>query len=87
MLLSCPRPGIRVDLDAREQVGVSPVVSSRSPTHAALHRVRYKVRVGIAGRDVSIGIVGGIVQRHVAGVGMKDGDDLRLGVGRRRYRS
>jgi hypothetical protein len=75
-----PRHGIRVDLDVGEQVGVTPVVRLRGrpaqfDAYSALHQVCQKVLVGITGGDVSIGIVGAIVQRRVAGVGVKDGDD------------
>ena len=61
-----PRHGIRVDFDAGEQIGIAPVVSLRGrpaqlDAHTALHRVCHKVLIGIAGRDVSIGVVGGIV--------------------------
>ena len=44
--------------------------------HAALHQVRDKILVGIAGRDISVSIVGAIFQRHMAGVGVKDGNGL-----------
>ena len=78
--------GIRVDLDVGQQVGVAPVVSfggraAQFDAHSPLYQVRHEVLVGIAGGNVSIGIVGGIMQRHMAGIGMKDSDDLRLGVG------
>ena len=77
--------GIRVDLNVGQQVGVAPVVSfggraAQFDAHAALYQVRHEVLVGIARGDVSIGIVGGIVQRRVAGIGVKDGDHLGFGV-------
>lgn len=49
--------------------------------HAEPYQVCHDVLIGIPGLDVSIGIIGGIVQRLMAGIGMKDSDDLRLGVG------
>ena len=36
--------------------------------------------MGIAGRDVPVGIIGAIMQRYVACVRMKDRDNLRLGL-------
>jgi hypothetical protein len=79
------RHGIRVDLDAGKQICVSPVVSLRGRatqlySHAALLQVSDELFVGIAGRYVPVGIVGVIVQRHVAGVRVKDGDNIGVGV-------
>ncbi len=79
------RHGIRVDLDAGKQICISPVVSLRGRatqlySHAALLQVSDELFVGIAGRYVPIGIVGVIVQRHVAGIRVKDGDDFGIGV-------
>ena len=66
-----PRHGIRVDLDARQQVRIAPPVDFCSCTtqfdlHAALHQIRDKSLVRVAGRDVPVGIVGAIFQRHMA---------------------
>jgi hypothetical protein len=38
-----------------------------------------EVLVGIAGRDVSVGVIGDVVQCHMASIRVKYGDDLRLG--------
>src|SRR6516225_8772558 len=79
-----PCHGVCVDLDAGKQVPVDPSVRLRGRTtqldlHAAFHLVGDETLVGIAGCYVPVGIVGGIVQRHVAGVGVKYRDDLGLG--------
>jgi hypothetical protein len=79
------RHGILVHLDVGKQICVSPVVSLRGRatqlySHAALLQISDELFVGIAGRYVPIGIVGAIVQRHVAGVRVKDSDDFGIGV-------
>jgi hypothetical protein len=45
-------------------------------SHAAFLQISHELFVGIAGRYVPVGIVGVIVQRYVAGVRVKDGDDF-----------
>src|SRR6202171_6224120 len=64
---------------------VPPVVNFRSRAtqlnvHPTFHQVSDEFLVGIAGRYVPFGVVGAVVQGHVACVRVKDGDDLRLGV-------
>jgi hypothetical protein len=83
--LSRSRHGIRVDLDVGKQIGVPPVVNFRGRAtqlnvHPTFHQVSDELLVGIAGRYVPFGVVGAVVQGHVASVRVKDGDDLRLGV-------
>ena len=48
--------------------------------HTALLEVADKVLVGIARRDVPVGVIGDVVQPHMAGIRVKYGDDLRLGM-------
>ena len=48
--------------------------------HAAFLEVADKVLVGIARCDVAVGIIGDVMQRHVAGIRVKYRDDLRLGI-------
>jgi hypothetical protein len=83
--LRCPRHGIRVDLDARKQIRVPPVVdpcgcAAEFNLHAAILEVSDEILVRIACGYVAVGIVGAIVQCHVAGVRVKDRCDLGLGV-------
>jgi hypothetical protein len=83
--LRCPCHGIRVDLDARKQVGVPPVVDfcgcpAEFNLHAAVLKVSDEILVRITRRYVAVGIVGAIVQRHVTSVRVKDGYDLGLGI-------
>jgi len=46
--------------------------------HTAFHQVSDKLLVRVAGRYIPFGVVGAVAQRHVAGVRVKDGDDLDL---------
>jgi hypothetical protein len=48
--------------------------------HAALLEVADKVLVGIARRDLPVGVIGDVVQRHMASIRVKYGDDLRFGI-------
>jgi hypothetical protein len=80
--LDHPGPGIGVDLDPREQILIPPVVDSRGRAaqldmHAPAHQARDQLLVGIPGPDVAFGVVGLVVQRDVACVGVEDRDDLR----------
>src|SRR5215469_701448 len=80
--------GVRVYLDVRKQIRVSVAVSlcgraTQLDSYTAPLQVGDELLVGIAGRYISILIVGGVMQRDVAGVGVKDRDDfgLRLPIG------
>lgn len=80
--LDHPGPGIGVDLDPREQIRIPPVVDSRGRAaqlnvHAPAHEARDQLLVGVPGPDVAFGVVGRVVQRDVACVGVEDRDDLR----------
>ena len=80
--LDHPGPGIGVDPDPREQILIPPVVDSRGraaelDVHAPAHEARDHLLVGVAGPDVAFGVVGRVVQRDVARVGVEDRDDLR----------
>ena len=46
----------------------------------AFHQVSDELLVRIAGRHHPFGVVCLVVQRHVARIGVKDRNDLRLGV-------
>jgi hypothetical protein len=48
--------------------------------HAAFLQAADQVLVGIASRDVPVGVIDDIVQRHMASIRVKHGDDLRLGI-------
>ena len=80
-----PRHGIRVDLDSGKHVFVSPVVNLRRratqlKVHTAVHQVRDKVFVRIAGCHIPFVVVRLVVQRHVARIRVKDRDHLSLGI-------
>src|SRR5215813_7183088 len=83
--LDRPRHGIRVDPDAGKQVGVDPPVrlggcAAQLDLNATSGQDSDQILVGIAGRYIPFGVVGAVVQRHVAGVRVKHGDKLGLGV-------
>jgi hypothetical protein len=48
--------------------------------HAAFLDVTDKLLVGIACRYAPVGVIGDIVQRHMGGIRVEHGDDLRLGI-------
>ena len=48
--------------------------------HAAFLEITDEFLVRIARRDVAVGVIGDVVQRHMAGVRVKYGYDLRLGM-------
>ena len=80
--LDHPGPGIGVDVDPREQILIPPAVTSRGraaqlDVHAPAHEARDQLLVGVPGPDVAFGVVGRVVQRDVACVGVEDRDDLR----------
>ena len=80
--LDHPGSGIGVDLDPREQILIPPVVDSRGraaqlDVHAPAHEARDQLLVGVPGPDVAFGVVGRVVQRDVACVGVEDRDNLR----------
>jgi hypothetical protein len=71
--LDCSRHCIRIHLDAMKKIGVSLVVNLRGRAaqlypHAMLLQIRDKLLVGISGRDISVGVVSGVVQSRMAGV-------------------
>src|SRR5215471_10793859 len=72
-----PRHGIGVDLDSRNEVGISPTMNlCRSATeldvHTPLHQVRNKLFVRIAGGNTTVRVVHLIVQCHMAGIGVNN---------------
>src|SRR6516164_11801921 len=74
--------GIRIDLDVRQQVLVSPAMglcgrAAKLDLHAALLQVGYEILVGVARRDVAICVICRVVQSHMPGIRMEDCDDLR----------
>src|SRR5262249_38938214 len=54
--------------------------STQLDLHAALLQVRDEKPVGVAGRYVPVGVIGPVIQRRVAGIRVKDGDDLGIGL-------
>jgi hypothetical protein len=48
--------------------------------HTALLDVADKVLVGIARRDVPVGVIGDVLQRHMASIRVKYGDDSEFGI-------
>jgi hypothetical protein len=48
--------------------------------HTAFHQLSEEFLVRIAGRHLSFGVVGIVVQSHVTGICVKDGNDLGLGL-------
>ena len=86
------RHGIRVDLDAGKQVFVSPFMNFRGRAaqlnlHTAFHQVGDEPLVGITARYAPFGVVGLVVQRHMARLRVKDRNNLRRGRPSRQYRS
>src|SRR5262249_25771530 len=74
--------GIRIDLDVRQQVLVSPAMglcgrAAKLDLHAALLQIGNEILVGVARRDVAICVVCRVVQSHMPGIRMEDCDDLR----------
>ena len=45
--------------------------------HAALLQIGNEILVGVARRDVAIRVVRGVMQSHMPGIRMEDGDNLR----------
>src|SRR6185437_6130670 len=81
--LSRPRHRISVHLDAWKQVGIPPVVgtcgrAAELNLNVASLEVSEKIFVGIARRNVAVGVVGGVVQCQATGVCMKHRCDLGL---------
>jgi hypothetical protein len=79
------RHGIGVDLDVRKQIGVSPAVSlggctTKLNADSTLDEFGNERLVGVARLYVPFLVVGVIVQGHMTSVGMKYGNDLRLGI-------
>jgi hypothetical protein len=74
-----------VDLDIGKEILIPPVVNFRGGAaqldfHTALDQVGDQIPIGIAGRNATVGIVRAVMQRDVAGVRVKDRNDLRLGI-------
>ena len=83
--MCCSRHGIGVDLDSGNEVCISPVMSlgrcsTQFDVHAALHQISNEVPVGIAGGNITVGVISRVMQRHVACIGVKDRHDLGLGL-------
>jgi hypothetical protein len=79
------RHGVCVDLDIGKEILIPPVVNfgggaAQLDFHTALDQVGDQIPIGIAGRNATVGIVRAVMQRDVAGVRVKDRNDLRLGI-------
>lgn len=75
--------GVRVYFYAGKQIGVAPAVypggrSAQLHTHTTCHQIPNQIFVRISGRDVSINIVGFIVQGGMSGICVKDGNNFGL---------
>ena len=76
------RHGIRIDLDVRKQVLISPTVglcsrAAKFDLHVTLLQIGNEILVGITRRYVAISVVGCVVQSHMASIRMEDCNNLR----------
>jgi hypothetical protein len=74
-----PCNSIRVNADVRQQVRVTPVMGTRGRAaqlnlYPAPLKVGDEILIGIPARNVPVGIVRPVVQRHVTGIGVKDSE-------------
>src|SRR5215813_10419541 len=79
---SCVVLAMRIDLDIRKQVLVSPTVglcgrAAKLDLHVALLQIENEILVGVSRRDVAIRVVRRVVQSHMPSIRMEDCDNLR----------
>ena len=75
------RHGVGIDVDVGKQMCIAPTVNGRGRAtqlnpYSALHEIGDKFFVRIASGHHPFGIVCLIIQRHVAGIRMKYGNNL-----------
>src|SRR5215471_2006096 len=78
-----PRHGIGVYLYSGNEVTIAPAVSpccssTELDLHTSVHQITNKFLVWVASRNIAVGVIRLVMQRHVTSIGMKDHYNLEL---------